>query len=63
MFAQNDRVSRTESPSPLAGVAGWGVAPSLDALGQKKLKQPPTLTLPREGGGNICLISETGLEI
>jgi hypothetical protein len=40
-------------------VAGWGVAPSLDLEGIFVRRDPPTLTLPRKGGGDI--IGESGI--
>jgi hypothetical protein len=39
-------------PSPLAGEVGWGVVPSLDSGRAGALRDPPTLTLPRKGGGD-----------
>src|SRR5271167_2269161 len=38
-------------PSPLAGEVGWGVAPSLGSNRTSALRDPPTPTLPRKGGG------------
>jgi hypothetical protein len=40
-------------PSPLAGEVGWGGVPSLDSGRADALREPPTLTLPHKGGGDI----------
>jgi S-adenosylmethionine:tRNA ribosyltransferase-isomerase len=49
---ESNRTSQI-APPPLRGREGWGVVPRLDPGGISALRDPPTLTLPRKGGGDM----------
>jgi hypothetical protein len=56
-FVSDPQTYSKNCPSPLAGEAGWGVAPRLDFGDTDSLRHPPTLTLPRKGGGDVSYVS------